>query len=97
MIGPGRGVLGWGRDSHCKEVFQKGRAGEEKKKKMCDICPEFSQSLTVMTGSLEKRCRPDSLRSVIREFRIPALIATHQGTNAHNNELTPALSNLCNY
>lgn len=44
----------------------------------------LSPSLTVMTGNLEeRRCLPDSLRWVIREFRISALITTHRDTGAH--------------
>lgn len=44
----------------------------------------LSPSLTVMTGNLEERRRlPDSLRWVIREFRISALITTHRDTGAH--------------
>lgn len=44
----------------------------------------LSPSLTVMTGNLEGRRRlPDSLRWVIREFRISALITTHRDTGAH--------------
>lgn len=86
VIRPGRLLLGGGGGGlSCNEILVKVEVGKKKK--------ERRRILTVPTGSLEKQCLPDSLRWVIREFRIPALTTAQ----THTNEHAAPLSNLCNY